>query len=228
MLQPVVRTICTVSLGYSLAILPIVWAADDSPTKPAKEATSSRIDWSAYKTIGDVVGEVVKANDRQITLRVTWYETKMSGSGNRRPPLSSNPRNFRNPYGSSRGRSSQPRVQVKEQHHDYELEFVPETLVRTKKLPPKFDDKGKRADYTASEIEALRAPDGVPAYAASASDLLPGTIVEVILIRDKSIPAAKATEGDLRVKYAIILGKDPNPPKEIANPKDDKKGKKKN
>jgi hypothetical protein len=226
MLQRVVRTICTVGLGYSLAILPVVGAADDSPAKPAKEATSSRIDWSAYKTIGDVVGEVVKANDRQITIRVTWYETKVSGGGgNRRPPLSSNPRNFRNPYGSSRGRSSQPRVQVKEQHHDYELEFVPESLVRTKKLPPKFDDKGKRADYTASEIEALRAPDGAPAYAASASDLLPGTIVEVILIRDKSILATKATEGDLRVKYAIILGKDPNGPKDVPA-KDNKKGKK--
>jgi len=229
MLHRIVRTICTVGLGYSLAILPIVWAADDSPTKPTKESASARIDWSAYRTIGDVVGEVVKANDRQVTIRVTWYETKMSGGGgggNRRPPLSANPRNFRNPYGSNRGRSGQSRVQVKEQHHDYELDFVPETLVRTKKLPTKFDDKGKRADYTASEIEALRSPDGAPAYAASPADLLPGTIVEVILIRDKSIPAAKATEGDLRVKYAVILGKDPKGPKDIPAPKDDKKGKK--
>ena len=43
----------------------------------------------------------------------------------------------------------------------------------------------------------------------------PGTIAEVWVVRDKSISAAKATENDLRVKYALILGADPNPPKDI-------------
>ena len=46
-------------------------------------------------------------------------------------------------------------------------------------------------------------------YASSPFELSPGTIVEVILIRDKTVPATKVTEDDLRVKYAIILGKDP-------------------
>jgi hypothetical protein len=50
----------------------------------------------------------------------------------------------------------------------------------------------------------------------------------VILIRDKSIPAAKATEDDLRIKYAIVLGKDPHPPKDIANAEKTDPKKKKN
>ena len=126
------------------------------------------------------------------------------------------------------GRPISRAANYKEQHHDYELEFVPESLVRAKTLPPKTNDSGKRVDYTQKELDELRAPEGAPSYAASSADLVPGSIVEVRMIRDKSITAAKATEDDLRVKYAIILGKDPNPPKDISNPKDDKKGKKKN
>lgn len=227
MLQRIVRTVCTVALGYSLALLPAVGGADDEKSaKPTKEPAPKAPDWSAYRTVGDVVGEVVKADDKQITLRVTWYQPQGGSGNNRRPPLSANNRNFRNPYASNRGRPSQGRAQMKEQHHDYVLEFVPESLVRTKKLPPKFDDNGKRAEHTQKDIDELRSPPGVTGYAANPYDLTPGTIVEIILIRDKSVAAAKATEDDLRVKYAIILGKNPTPPK--GADKDDKKGKKKN
>ena len=45
----------------------------------------------------------------------------------------------------------------------------------------------------------------------------------MIVVRDKSIAAEKVTEGDLRVKYAIILGQDPNPPKDNSNPAPAKK-----
>src|SRR5262249_52505314 len=158
---------------------------------------------------GEVVGEIVKADESKLTLRVTWY-VPQNGNNNKRPPLhQANGNNVRNPYGQNKNRPNS-----KEQHHDYELEFVPESLVRMKTLPPKLDENGKRVDYTQKEIDALRTPDGVPSYAASVADLTPGTIVDVRMVRDKSIPVAKMTEGDLRVKYAIILGKDPNPPKD--------------
>jgi hypothetical protein len=197
----IVRVVCAVGLVYSLALLPVI-AADgkDSPsTKPP--------DWSHYKQVGNLFGEIVKADDKKITLRVSWLQ--QSGS-------------YRRP--GSRGRGSAPRA--KQQHHDYEIPFVPESLVRSKKLPPKLGDNGKRVDYTQKELDNLRLPNGVTGYAASPADLEPGTLVEVILVRDRSISAAKATEDDVRVKYAIILGKDTTPPK--GADKDDKKGKKKN
>jgi hypothetical protein len=65
-------------------------------------------------------------------------------------------------------------------------------------------------------MEKLRQPTGVPGYAADRTDLKPGTIVEAHLVRPRSIPAAKATEADLVVKYVFIVG-------EGAPPKPDKK-----
>jgi hypothetical protein len=205
MFPRIARVACTVALGYALFLL------------PASAADDKRPDWSGYTTVGNVVGEVVKADATKLTLRVTWFV--QSGGGNRRPRLSGNAGNFRNPFTPH---MSRPRSGLKEEHHDYELPFVAESLVRMKTLPPKLDEKGKRLDYTQKELDALRSPDGVTGYAASTGDLAPGTIVEVILIRDKSIAADKAKEEDLRVKYAIILGKEPTPPKD-AKKSDEKK-----
>lgn len=216
------RVVSTVVLGYTLALLPGLCSADDkTPAKdPATTTTPAKApDFSKYANVADVVGEIVKADNSKLVLRVTWFEQQVQGGNNnfRRPNLSANHRNFHNPYAPNGNRP--PHVTVKEHHHDYELEFVPESLVRSNlsALPAKYDDKGKRVAYTTQELTDLRAPAGAPQYAASTSDLVPGTIVEVYVVRDKSIAAAKATEDDLRVKYAIILGKDPNPPKDIAS-----------
>jgi hypothetical protein len=218
----VARVVATVALGHALALSPVL-SADDKPASPAKEPAAKPTDWSRYVVVGDVVGEVVKADANKLTLRVTWFvqEVKGGNNNNRRPQLSGNNRNFRNPQARNGGRP--PQVTTKEQHHDYEIEYVPESLVRTKLLPPKTDEKGKRVNYTQKELEAVRAPAGAPWYAASPADLEPGHIVEVVFVREKTVPAAKATEDDLRVKYAIILGKDSSPP--VEDKKDDKKKK---
>lgn len=223
--QVALRAVAAFALGLGAVALPLV--AED--TKPTKEP-AAKPDWSGYVFVADVVGEVVKANDKSVTVRITWFEPQQKNNGNGngnngRPRLSQNNRNFRNPFAPNMNRPRQPQVQFKEQHHDYELEYVPQSLVRSKSLPPKLDEKGKKVPHTQSEIDELRAPGGVTGYAASKSDLSPGTIVEVYLIRDKSVTAAKATEDDLRVKYAIILGHDPTPPKDFnnANKKDEKK-----
>lgn len=210
------RAVTAFALGLGTVALPLL--AEDPKPKPP--------DWSGYVFVADVVGEVVKADDKSVTLRITWYEQKNSNNGNRngRPRLSQNNRNFRNPYGSNTGRSNQP--QVKEQHHDYELEYVTESLVRSKALPSKVDEKGKKALHTQKEIDELRAPGGVPGYAASRSDLTPGTIVEVHLIRDKKVSPAKAGEDDLRIKYAVIMGRDATPPKDADSKGKDNKDKK--
>lgn len=212
-------------LGLGLVALPGGRSgADDKNAKPPSSSSSALKgpDYSAYLVVGDVVGEVVKADDKKLTLRVTWFvPQQQGGSRYRRPPLHMNPRNFRNPYGRN---MSGPRVTLKEQHHDYELEYVPETLVRNKAQPTKADAKGKQVLVTGKELERLRAPINVPGYSASAADLAPGTVVEVVLIRDKTLTPAKVTEDDLRVKYALILGTDPNPKKDLSTPgKDGKK-----
>jgi hypothetical protein len=201
------------ALGLVLVSLPVL--ADE--TQPTKESPAKLPSFADYVYVADVVGEVVRADDKSVTLRITWYVPQQSGNGNRnsRPRLSQNNRNFHNPYGNRSNNQRQP--QLKQQHHDYVLEFVPQSLVRTKTLPPKTDDKGKKVPYTQKELEEARLPIGAPYYAASSFDLTPGTIVDVIVIRERSIPAAKATEDDLRVKYVTILGRDPNPPKDIQN-----------
>lgn len=177
---------------------------------PAAAADNEKVpDWTGVVTVSDVVGEVVKADDKGLTLRVTWYEAQGGGSGGsrgRRPSLSANNRNFHNPYSMMRRSSSGSRPQVKEAHHDYEFEYLPQSLVRHKTQPPKLDEKGRRVPYTDKESHDLRQPAGVPGYAATKADVTPGTIVEVILVRDKTVSAAKATEDDLRLKYVYLLG----------------------
>ena len=119
-------------------------------------------------------------------------------------------------------------VQLHQVHHDYDLAYMPQSLVRTRTMPPKLDEKGVRVPHTQKEIDELRAPDGAPAYAASKGDVTPGTILEVYLVRDAKVAAEKATDADLRIKYAFTMGKAPNPSKDAAaagSAKDDKKKK---
>ena len=226
--QVVLRAAVALALGLGAAAL-----ADDTKP-PAKEPPPKPPSFAGYVFVADTVGEVVKADDKSVTLRITWFEQQVKNNNNnnnnnrnRRPNLSGNNRNFRNPFAPNMNRPRQPQVQIKEQHHDYVLEYLPQSLVRTKAPPPKFDDKGKKVAYTQKELEELRAPAGVAGYAAERSEVVPGTYLEVYLIRDKNIAAAKATEDDLRIKHALILGKDPNPPKDItsADKKDEKKKK---
>ncbi|HEX4610420.1 MAG TPA: hypothetical protein VH092_19675 [Urbifossiella sp.] len=152
-------------------------------------------DWTGYTTVAtEVVGTVVKADDNAVTLRVKWYVPQ--GNGNRRPSLSGYNRSGRRPSGS----------QVKEVHHDYVLEYVPQSLVRHKAMPVKLDDKGKRIPWTDKESHDLRQPAGVPGYVGTKAEVTAGMVVDVIVIRDRKISAEKATEDDLRLKYVYILG----------------------
>ncbi len=229
----IAKVLATVTLGYTLALLPALCAADTpTGTSPATKP----IDWSQYTSVATVVGEIVKADKDKLTLRITWFEPQKQNTNNKnknnnnnknknngRPNLNGNKGNFRNPYAKNNNRPDQVKITWKEEHHDYVLEYVPESLVRVKALPPKFDENGKRVNHTNPELAELRAPDGAPWYVASPDDLKPGTIVEVSLIRDRKLAPAAVKEGDLRVKFAVILGQDPNPPKDLAKAKADPK-----
>jgi hypothetical protein len=169
----------TFLVGLGLAIVPSENLAADDTKAPAKDVPAKAPDFSKYVYVKDVTGEIVKADDKKITLKVTL--TGLKPSGNPKVPPT-----------------------VVEMHHEYDFTMLPESLVRNLVLPPKIDANGKKVPYTDKEKEALKVPPKVVGYAASVSDLTKGTMVNVILVREKSIPESKAKDEDLRVKYAVI------------------------
>jgi hypothetical protein len=185
----------TFALGIGLATLSTATIRADDAKTPAKEPPAKAPDYSSYKAAKTVESvEVVKADDKKLTIKVSYAATK-PGPGGR--PVT---------------------VQMKK---DVDYQFIPESLVRTKILPPKLDDNGKKVPYTDKEKAALKVPPGVVGYAANIADLTPGSTVDLILIRDKSIPEAKVTEDDMRIKYAVITAlpttTTTNPPKKNQN-----------
>jgi len=184
MKRQIVRYGFACALGFGLATLPLgMFAADDTKTPatktPEKDVPTKAPDFSKYTYVKDVAGEVVKSDEKKLTVKVSWTMLKPNPNPKVAPtavPMSK----------------------------EYDFTFLPESLVRTQVLPPKLDDKGKKVAYTQKEKDALKLPMGVPNYAASMSDLTKGTPVNVILVRDKSIPSSKVTDDDSRIKYVII------------------------
>lgn len=212
------RRILQTGFGLALgltALMPAAPAEDEKSgslaTKPATEEKGKAPDFSSYKYVTTVWGEVVKSNESNVTLRIYWEALVKTPTGNHRPSLHSTTQHHHNPYATRR-----PNTQLKWEHHDYTIPFVPESLVRTKTLPPKYDLEGKKVAYTEAELDALKVPYSAAGYQASKSDLTPGTVVQMSVIRDKTIPIASVKDSDLRVKYAVIWGHDPNPPKDLA------------
>jgi hypothetical protein len=218
------------ALGLSLVALPQAPAdeteakKDDVKKEEVKTTSTSPskgTDWSGYLRVNQLTAEVVRADESSVTLRL-YYLAPNSKSGTRapRPQLHYNHGHvYQNPL----LRRSNGRPQVHWDHHDYTVQYAPEGLARTQTLPPKTDETGKRVPHTQKELEDLKAPVGAPGYAIAKSDLTAGTIVDVIIIRDKTIPADKVTESDMRVKYATVVGKDPNPPKDAGSDPNKKK-----
>jgi hypothetical protein len=180
MTQRIVNYGFTIALGLALVVLPAaIIAADDAKT-PDKEPPTKAPDFSKYKLVKVLESvEVVKADDKKVTVKVSY--TVFKPNANPKLPGTNVP-----------------------MKKDVDYSFLPESLVRTKILPPKTDDNGKKVEYTVKEKAALKVPKDVVGYAANVSDLVAGSTVDIILVRDKSIPDAKATDDDLRIKYAII------------------------
>jgi len=164
-------------------------AADDkkpdtppATTRPAAPAER----FTGYVHAKDVQGEVVSATDSSVTIRV--YYPGMTGGG-----------------GRGRGRTTI-------QHKDISYDYHPDGLARTAKLPPKTDADGKKAEYTSKELDALREPSGFPGYNLTKTDIAAGAKVEIYLLRDRTVPAAKAQESDLKIKWVKVTGQAATPP----------------
>ncbi|MDB5312483.1 MAG: hypothetical protein JWO38_6685 [Gemmataceae bacterium] len=192
-------------------------STDTVPKTPAVDKGKAP-DFSGYVSVGTVMGEVMAANETSATLRIYWPVAAQPKGRGGRPHLQNNSQTAMNPYSTRR-----QNIKVKWEHHDYEIPFVPESLVRVKTLPPKTNAEGKKVSYTEKELDEMKVPYSVPGYAASKSDLTKGTVVEAYVIRDKSISADKVTENDMRLRYLIIVGHDPNPPADGGNTKPTKK-----
>jgi hypothetical protein len=173
----------------------------ETPPTPATIGSGPTARFTGYVHVADVHGEVVTASDSSLTVRIYYLAPKTTNNRNRggggRPSIGSNgmihPSHRRNPG-------------VKWVHHDYHFDYHPDGLARVQKLPPKIDADGKRVDYTNKEFESMREPSGFPGYNLAKTDLRPGDIVDVNLVRDRSIPQSKSTESDLKVKWAKVTG----------------------
>jgi hypothetical protein len=185
----------TLGVAVSAFAMPVGNAADPEPKAPAT-TVDKPADWSKFVNVGEIHGEVVKADESGLTLRVTWYAPK--GGTNTRPQLN------RGGGNAQRRPNNQRPPQSVEQHHDYVLKYADNGAVRQLKLPPKTDEKGRKVDYTVKELENAKKPVGMPHYAAARTDLQPGSTVEVMLVRPRGIPAEKVQESDMLVKYVVI------------------------
>ena len=179
-------------------------AAEDPP--PAKITPPTKVNWKDWIDHARFVGEVTKI-EKDGSFIVTEKATQQQpGRGRTRP-------------------------QVKTTTIKHQVTFAEQGMLRYKDLPKKLNEKGKRVPYSPAELRESRMPLGTPGYAADRSALEIGQIVEVTLVRPKSVKPTELTVQDLRIKWAVILS-EPTPiqegteekgPPAKAEKKDDKK-----
>jgi hypothetical protein len=81
-----------------------------------------------------------------------------------------------------------------------EISLADDAVIRFKKAPKQFDDKGKPVTPTAEQLQAMKGDPKLPGYAAELSDLKAGQIVKVSLGRRKMPKGEKTTEADANKK----------------------------
>ncbi len=176
-------------------VLSAGWLAAADEKKPA-ETTA---DWTKYAAVSEVQGEIIKLEKNGFLLKIPGPpQQKTTGTGNNRRV-----------------------TMVPGKAIQMSFAYIDGSQIRWAKLAPKVDSNGKKVLRTAEEIAEFKKPAGVPGFAADPSDLKVGQILDLILVRPRDIPAAKATDADLVVKRATIVGEDPN-----AKPAEDPKKKK--
>jgi hypothetical protein len=179
-------------------------------------AADQPVDWSMFVKHAEIGGVVVKADKDKIVLDVPTLEKKQAGNNN------NNNNNNNNKAGNRGGRNRRPSLTVGHEHVD--VHYAAQGMVRYEKVPEVTDGKGGTTKPTGKELDKLRLPLGAPGYAAERTDLRPGHIVAITLVRPSTVTAEKASDDDILIKYAIIKGIT-TPPKDAG--KDDAKKKKK-
>jgi hypothetical protein len=177
----------SVPFGLALTLLafasPNALSADKNEKNDNKKPEVKAPMAGEYTSVGEITGILAKADSSSITLRVSGLGLQKAG-----------------------GRRSGPAL--KEVDHDYELQLTPDAKVRLMKLPPKTDEKGHKIGYTFDELVKLKGKSNLPGYEAETSDLKPGMILRLHLVkpRGEKDPQAKPF-----VNRVYIEGEGPPP-----------------
>jgi len=189
--------------------------ADGTPVGSTPPSTSTA---PTYITVGDIVGEIVKVDSKQVTVRVQWYTQA--------PPKNSNnnSRHYGNWHRGTSGRSSQAMHQhmqfmqqqlarqrtaangkPQEHHQDYVMDFTTDATARIQHLPQKLDENGKKVYYTPDEHQKLKGNPILPGFKADLTDLKVGQLVEAHVVRTPGSEKTKDKSDDHLVRWALIL-----------------------
>ncbi|CAN5255653.1 hypothetical protein BH11PLA2_BH11PLA2_10960 [soil metagenome] len=156
-------------------------------------AEDPALDWSKFTKHGEISGVIVKGSTDHLVLEVPkMVQNKTNGNRSRG------------------GKNRRPSMKLG--HEDIDIHFAPQGLVRWEKMPTNVDDKGVKIFPTSKELDKMRLPIGAPGFAAERTDLKPGHMVTITLVRPSDIQASKVTDADIVIKYAVIKG-ETTPPK---------------
>lgn len=88
---------------------------------------------------------------------------------------------------------------------EVELPLTDDLKVRRQSPPQGFDDKGRPKKYTPKELDEMRGPDKkLPGYTAELTDLKPGQVVTVQLVKKAGKPKTKE-EAEYKPRVGLIL-----------------------
>jgi len=95
------------------------------------------------------------------------------------------------------------RIRAAVTHRDIEVRVADDVVVRFRKVPVQFDDKGKPITPTQEQLRALKGDPKLPGYAADYGDLKAGQIVEIRLGKRKAQKDAKEGDSDAGKKTGL-------------------------
>jgi hypothetical protein len=97
-------------------------------------------------------------------------------------------------------RAAGQRIRAAVTHQELEIRVADDVVVRFKKVPRQFDDKGKPVTPNHEQLQALKGDPKQPGYAADYGDLKAGQIVQIRLGKKKMPKDAKADQADAAKK----------------------------
>ncbi len=145
---------------------------------------------ASLTSVGDMNGVLQSADSGAITLRLN--QISLQGGG--------------------RGKG----MKAKENHQDLKLEMTSDCKVRVQHLPTLTDEKGNKKARSPEELQKLKGNSTLPGYMAETSDLKPGQILQVHLVKTRGAGA----DAKSFVSRILIMGDG-----SVANPPAEKKSK---
>lgn len=154
-----------------------------------------------------------------IVIQIPYQTVEANKNQNNNKPNNNNrPRTGGGSAGNRNGQNQKQRIQAQIQQqkslhlvthwNEVEIPVTEKTKFRTNQVLQAFDDKGNVKRYTSEELKALKGQGSdakLPGYEAKTSEIEPGHLVRVSLIKssDKTNPKPVAS-------MVMVIGKDEN------------------